>query len=91
MALFKEIRQPDGVVTNYHRILFVTLNVNVSNAIAVLSYVDIMSRENDKLDTPVSPYKQAITYFTDYDPTMTIEKAYDYLKTLPEFEGAADI
>lgn len=91
MALFKEIRQPDGVVTNYHRILCVTQTINVSNSIAVLSYVDIISRENDKLDKTIPPYKQAITYFTNYDPTMTIEKAYDYLKTLPEFEGAADI
>ena len=33
----------------------------------------------------------AITYETEYDETMTIEKAYEYLKTLPEFEGATDI
>ena len=26
-----------------------------------------------------------------YDQTMTIESAYAYLKTLPEFEGAADV
>lgn len=27
---------------------------------------------------------------TPYDQYMTIESAYDYLKTLPEFEGAID-
>ena len=31
------------------------------------------------------------SYFTTpYDQYMTIESAYDYLKTLPEFEGAID-
>lgn len=29
--------------------------------------------------------------FMGYDSEMTIEKAYSYLKTLPEFEGAVDV
>lgn len=37
MALFKEIKQPDGVITDYHRILFLQTTVNQQNSIAVLS------------------------------------------------------
>lgn len=91
MALFKEIRQSDGVTTNYHRILFLTQTVNRQNSIAVLSYVDGEVRECEKGNTMVQPYQKAVTYETAYDPSMTIETAYDYLKTLPQFAGAVDV
>ena len=42
-------------------------------------------------NTATPPYKVAITYETDYKENMTVKEAYDYLKTLPEFEGAEDI
>lgn len=89
MALFKNIRQDDGVTTNYHRILYMTQVVNQQNSIAVVSYVDSESRESDNMDSPV--YKKAITYETKYDEGMTIETAYEYLKTLPAFDGAEDV
>ena len=91
MALYKEIRQKDGVTTKYHRILFLKTTTNRQNSIAVVSYVDEESRDNEKEATIEQPYQVSITYETDYDPTMTIEKAYDYLKTLPQFEGALDV
>lgn len=91
MALYKEIRQEDGVTTKYHRILFIQITTNRQNSIAVLSYVDDDSRSAEQTDILTSPYQKSITYETDYDENMTIEKAYDYLKTLPEFEGATDI
>ena len=91
MALYKEIRRPDGVTTSYHRILFMTHTTNCQNSIAVLSYVDDESRAYEKSDLMVQPYQKCITYVTQYNPAMTIEDAYNYLKTLPEFEGAIDI
>lgn len=91
MALFKEIKQDDGVMTKYHRILYITVTTNRQNSIAVLSYVDDESRANEKDSVMSQPYRQAITYETAYDPSMTVETAYDFLKTLPEFEGAIDI
>jgi hypothetical protein len=91
MALLKEIRQSDGVVTNYHRILFITQTINRQNSIAVLSYVDSSSRTSETTGEMSHPYQKSITYETDYDPTMTVESAYSYLKTLPQFEGAEDI
>ena len=91
MALYKEIRQSDGVTTKYHRILFVMQTVNRQNSIAVLSYVDEDSRESESNGDMAQPYQKSITYEVAYDPNMTIETAYNYLKTLPQFEGAEDI
>lgn len=90
MALYKEIRQADGVRTSYHRIMFLQQTVNRQNSIAVLSYTDEEARKFEQ-DGEYRPYRQSITYEVDYDPTMTIEKAYEYLKTLEEFSGAEDI
>lgn len=91
MALYKKIRQSDGVVTDYHRILFLTKTVNRQNSIAVLSYVDEDSRNDEKASIENQPYQKSVTYETTYDPSMTIESAYEYLKTLPIFSGAEDI
>lgn len=91
MALYKEIRQEDGVTTSYHRILSVLTTVNSHNSVAVLSYVDDVARASEKAATLVQPYQKAITYETDYDPAMTVEAAYEYLKTRAEFAGAEDV
>ena len=90
MALCKPVKQEDGVTTNYHRILYVQMTTKRQNSIAVLSYVDSEARESEKAAI-IQPYSKSITYETEYDPNMTIESAYGYLKTLPEFEGAEDV
>ena len=91
MALKKDIKQDDGVTTSYHRILFVQQMINRHNSIAVISYVDAESREFEQAAEMRQPYQRSITYETSYDPTMTVESAYNYLKTLPTFEGATDV
>lgn len=91
MALYKEIRQSDGVTTSYHRILFLQLLTNGHNSIAVVSYVDESARSNEKEAVVSQPYQKSVSYEMPYDPNMTIASAYDYLKTLPRFEGATDI
>ena len=91
MALFKEIKQEDGVTTSYHRIFYVMTVVNHHLSIAVLSYTDNESRKSEKDNTMTQPYQKAVTYETAYDPDMTIEKAYEWLKTLPEFSGAVNV
>lgn len=89
MALFKPVRQDDGVITNYHRIISLILWPNSHISIGVLSYVDEESRrDNSILGTP---YNHSTTYETDYDENMSITAAYEYLKTLPEFEDAKDV
>ena len=91
MALYKEITQADGVPTAYHRVLFVTITTNRQNSIAVASYVSEESRSVEKMNSENQPYVKAVTYETGYSPTMSIGLAYEYLKTLPEFEGATDV
>ena len=91
MALYKPIRQDDGVTTYYHRILYITSTVNKHNSIAVVSYVDSSARDSEKITTASHPYQKAITYETSYADNMTVAKAYEYLKTLPEFSGAEDV
>lgn len=90
MGLQKQIKQADGVTTNYHRIMSVTVTTNRQNSIAVFSYVDNDSRDAEKGDVMTQPYIKAVTYETAYNPDMTISAAYDYLKTLPQFAGAVD-
>ena len=89
MALNKEIKQDDGIITSYHRILFVQSTINSHISIAVLSYVDESSRMYETASN--IPYTKTITYEKDYEENMTIKNAYNYLKTLPEFEEATDI
>ena len=91
MALKKDIRQIDGVTTSYHRILFLQQMINHHNSIAVASYVDAAARDAEKMNILTQPYKASKTYETAYDESMTIKSAYEYLKTLPEFEGAEDV
>lgn len=89
MALYKPIRQDDGVTTSYHRILFIQSTINKVTSIAVLSYVDEESRRSESPE--LRPYKVSVTYEKPYDENMTVESAYEYLKTLPAFEDAEDI
>lgn len=91
MALLKEIKNIDGIPTKYHRILFLMQTTNKQNSIAVISYFDEQSRNDEKNNVIDTPYKTGVTYELPYDPNMTIESAYEYLKTLPQFEGAEDI
>lgn len=91
MALHKAIKQEDGVITKYHRILFLQSTINRQNSIVVISYIDDEARNEEKQAMDSVAYKKSKTYEIDYDPTMTIESAYEYLKTLEEYNGANDI
>ena len=91
MALKAAIMQEDGVVTNYHRIRILDLMVNVSNSIAIYSYVDEAARNAEKEGT-MKPYVRSITYFAEYDSDMNVSKAYEWLKeNVAEFANAEDL
>lgn len=90
MALLKPIEQDDGVTTSYHRILYLQSMINSHVSIAVVSYINEEGRRRDNGEG-IRPYRSATTYEKEYVENMTIEDAYAYLKTLPEFEGAEDI
>lgn len=89
MALKIPRRQEDGVTTEYHRILYIQIAPNECNCIAVASYVDSEARHSEQGELCL-PYKQGKTYTVEYDENMTVEGAYDMLKTLPDFKGAED-
>ena len=91
MALKKKLIQDDGVTTEYHRILYVQSTVNSHCSVAVISLVSEEIRYKQLAGEIRQPYQKIVTYETTEYDDLTIEKAYKYLKTLPEFEGAEDI
>lgn len=88
MALSKKIKQEDGVVTSYHRILFMSQFINSHTSIVVASYIDRQSRGT--IDEGAEPYVRTVTYERDYDPEMDVGSAYAYLKGLDAFAGSED-
>lgn len=91
MALKKRVVQEDGVVTEYHRILYVSNTVNSHSSIAVISLVSEEIRDRQLAGEIKEPYQKIITYETTEHSDLTVEKAYEYLKTLDVFNGAEDI
>lgn len=94
MALKKEIILNNGVITNYHRIVSLNNITNVCTIIEVGSYTSEEKREEEKVAIQNA---QSIDVFIDteyinkdYTENMTIEQAYDYLKTLDKFKSSED-
>lgn len=102
MAIKKKVTADNGIVTEYHRIALVSIDVNQQNTILVHSYLNADGRQIEKdyaaglyrdVDAGFMkfPYVDAKYINTAYDENMTVKAAYNYLKTLPQFEGAEDI
>lgn len=102
MALKKKVTAQNGIVTEYHRIAMTSVEVNQQNTILLYSYLSEDGRQVEKdyaagkyndVDSGLVPfpYYDAQYLHPDYDGTMTIKKAYEYLRSLPEFEGAEDV
>lgn len=95
MALYKEITLGNGITVNYHRVVSVNIITNVQNIIEVASYTSKEKREEEK--TAIETGSESNVFIetaylnADYDQTMSIVSAYDYLKTLPEYEDATDV
>lgn len=98
MALFKEIRESNGLTLKYHRIAHITLYINKCISINILSYSDEKARSEEKREPKYSPYKKNEIYYSirnieiPYsDNALSVKEAYNYLKTLDEFKDAEDI
>lgn len=101
MALQKGIVGADGVATNYHRVVNVSIIINSIVLIEVASYVNRKYRENqiefnaeqELGNKPSVALPHIITRYYDmpYVESISISDIYSYLKTLPEFEGAEDV
>ena len=95
MALIKPIKQDNGIILSYHRISDIRNVVNDKTYIDIISYVNAEEREKEKNQPKYSPnkpnvYKVNSQEIIDYNDTLTIEEAYEYLKTLPKYEGSED-
>lgn len=91
MAIKKPKKQHDGVVTEYHRILFLHITTGEQNSISVVSYINQEARKQEKA-VDFAPYRQTITYELPYDENMNIKKAYQWLKhNIDGFKDAIDI
>ena len=97
MALQKTIQQPNGLVLDYHRIAMVKIDTNEQCTILVYSYLSEDARAQEKVclanlavDTILPYYAYEYMSFP-YDESMSIKKAYEWLKKQPKFEGAEDV
>lgn len=99
MAIRIKKKADNGVITNYHRIALINIDVNNETTVLVYSYLDESGRQIEKDyragkipgDKVAFPFKEAVYHqLDDVDNFMTIEKAYEWLKTQPGFKGAID-
>lgn len=96
MALKKAIIQDNGIVTEYHRIFDIENIINDRTRIKVYSYINQAEREKEKRNPKYSPRGNYIYIVKsienlDYDDSLTIDKAYEYLKTTEKYKGAEDV
>lgn len=95
MALKLTVVGEDTVTTSYHRVVKIETVVNRYTRIQVESVIDESARSIQKAydgsESYVPPYSTVMYYTTDYGAFNDVTGAYEYLKSLPEFEGATDI
>jgi len=95
MALYKEIEETSGIITKYHRIVSVNVVTNIQNIIEIASYTSQEKREEEidaiKNRTECNVYIKTTYRSTNYNKDMTVDTAYEWLKTLPEFSGSEDV
>ena len=95
MALYKKIKNELGIPLEYHRINSIDHIINGNTKINVYSYVDEEEREKEKAqDENVyyeNVYKSIDVVELDYNDELTVEQAYNYLKTLDKYKGSTDV
>lgn len=102
MAIKIKVTADNGIVTEYHRIALLSIDVNNQNTLLVHSYLGEAGRQVEK-DYAAGLYSHLEEGFMkfpyvahryihlEYNGAMTIENAYNYLKTLPEYQGAENV
>ena len=101
MGLKKHITLPNGIPVNYHRVVSLNVVTNEQNVVEVASYTSQAKRHEEQeaydqaRETGEWPEMDVFVYAqffnAPYDQDMTVISAYEWLKTLPEFEGAEDV
>lgn len=93
MALLKERTFRNGIKAEYHMISDLSKSGENLN-IEVATYVDEEHREIEKNPQSVEDTAMVVyakRYVLESPKDFSYEEAYEYLKTLDEFEGAKDI
>jgi len=97
MGLSLQYTLPNGVVLNYHRIVSLITMVGVQTTIEVAGYTSQEKREEelamlaDPENNPCDVFIDTRFIAIDYDPDMSVNKAYAYIKALPEYSDAEDV
>lgn len=94
MALNKEIVLENGITVNYHRVVSVN---NITNHVSVIEIASYTSEAKRKEEQTALANNQSMNVFIsteylnkEYTPTLNVDTAYAYLKTLDKFSGAED-
>lgn len=92
MALIKSITLENGIPVKYHRVVSVNSIVNHETIIEVSSYTSKEKREDEKTalreNKPMDVYIFTNRFSMPYKQTMDVDEAYEYLKSLEDFDGA---
>lgn len=95
MALSKSIELNNGVMVKYHRITSLNIITNIHNVVEISSYTseekrreELRAQENEE-STDI--YIHTTIMSVPYNQEATIESTYEYLKTLPIFNGSEDV
>lgn len=97
MGLNKQITLSNGINLEYHRITAIVVIVNDSVRIDVASYttqdkrVDEQAHLSDPDNVSFDAFIDGKSYLVDYDPDMSVNKAYALLKAMPEYSDAEDV
>ena len=97
MAINKQETLPNGLPLSYWRIVSLTCVVNQQSIIEIAGYVNQEQRDKEQqYDSETDEQQLDVIVETrfiniDYDPNMSVTKAYEYLKTLPEFADGEDV
>lgn len=94
MALIKEIMLENGVTVKYHRVVRINNITNRETIIEVASYTSKEKRNDEKKaleeNKPMDVYIFTNYLYMPYSQTMDVIEAYEYMKSLEDFEGAKD-
>ncbi len=94
MALIKSITLANGVNVNYHRIVSVNNITNLESVIELASYTSKEKRQEEK--TAIQNHQSMNVFINTkymsvtYNPSLNVNTAYSYLKTLEQFSGYTD-
>ena len=87
MGLSRRYQAPNGVTLNYHRISQVHHLVNKWTRLCVNSYTSQAKRKEEESQ---DVYTSVAWFEMEYTDGLTMEQAYEWLKTQPPFDEAKD-